>query len=300
MKIDGHVGGADKIKHREFAMASGEMSQDQFTRFLTEILGNLADASCDGSIHFVGMDWRHMSELMAAGGRVYGEIFRPDRLDQDQRRHGDLLSLAPRADLRLQEGHLGPHQHLRARRAGRYRTNVWEYPGINTFRNDRDDELAMHPTVKPVALVADAIKDVSRRGHIVLDGFGGSGTTLIAAQKTARKARLLELDPAYCDVICRRFEAYTGKPAILAESGLPWAEVVDLRAGAGACGGNVTRAGMTGSTALGGPGFSLCSAAAPTAPGEAVFALGPGLEAQGSSGACERQHRAHSGPTGAA
>ena len=88
----------------------------------------------------------------------------------------------------------------------------------------------MHPTVKPVALVADAIKDVSRRGHIVLDGFGRSGTTLIAAQKTARKARLLELDPAYCDVICRRFEAYTGKPAILAESGLPWAEVVDLRA----------------------------------------------------------------------
>jgi DNA modification methylase len=88
----------------------------------------------------------------------------------------------------------------------------------------------MHPTVKPAALVADAIKDVSRRGHIVLDAFGGSGTTLIAAEKTGRKARLLELDPAYCDVICRRFEAYTGKPAILGESGLPWAEVADFRA----------------------------------------------------------------------
>ena len=113
---------------------------------------------------------------------------------------------------------------------GRYRTNVWDYPGVNTFRNGRADELAMHPTVKPVALVADAIKDVSRRGHIVLDAFGGSGTTLIAAEKTGRKARLLELDPAYCDVICRRFEAYTGKPAILAESHLPFAEVAGLRA----------------------------------------------------------------------
>ena len=104
---------------------------------------------------------------------------------------------------------------------GRYRTNVWEYPGINTFRNDRGDELAMHPTVKPVALVADAIKDMSRRGHLVLDAFGRSGTTLIAAEKTRRKARLLELDLAYCDVICHRFEAYTGKPAIFAELGSP-------------------------------------------------------------------------------
>jgi DNA modification methylase len=88
----------------------------------------------------------------------------------------------------------------------------------------------MHPTVKPVALVADAIKDVSRRGHIVLDAFGGSGTTLIAAEKTGRKARLLELDPAYCDVICRRLEAYTGRPALLAVNRSPFAELVALRA----------------------------------------------------------------------
>ena len=113
---------------------------------------------------------------------------------------------------------------------GRYRTNVWEYPGINTFRKDRDDELAMHPTVKPVALVADAIKDVSGRGDIVLDSFGGSGTTLIAAEKTGRKARLLELDPIYCDVICRRFEAYTGKPALRAEDGVPFTELDASRA----------------------------------------------------------------------
>ena len=115
---------------------------------------------------------------------------------------------------------------------GRYRTNVWDYPGVNTFRNGRADELAMHPTVKPVALVADAIKDVSRRGDIILDAFGGSGTTLIAAEKTGRKARILELDPIYCDVICRRFEAYTSKPAQLAANGRPFAEIEAGRAAA--------------------------------------------------------------------
>ncbi len=108
---------------------------------------------------------------------------------------------------------------------GRYRTNVWTYPGINTFRNGREDELAMQPTVKPVAMVADAIKDVSRRGDIVLDAFGGSGTTLIAAEKTGRKARLLELDPIYCNVICRRFQAYSGQPALRAEDGVPFSEL---------------------------------------------------------------------------
>jgi DNA modification methylase len=112
---------------------------------------------------------------------------------------------------------------------GRYRTNVWTYPGINTFHNGREDELAMHPTVKPVALVADAIKDVSKRDEIVLDAFGGSGTTLIAAEKTGRRARLLELDPNYCDVICRRFQAYTGEPALRVEDGLAFGELVASR-----------------------------------------------------------------------
>jgi hypothetical protein len=200
VKIDGHVGGAGKIKHREFAMASGEMSQDQFTRFLTEVLGNMADASCDGSIHFVCMDWRHMSELMTAGGRVYDELKNLVVWTKTnggmgtfyRSRHELILVFKKSTSAHINTFGLGE--------TGRYRTNVWEYPGINTFRNGRDDELAMHPTVKPVALVADAIKHVSRRGHIVLDAFGGSGTTLIAAEKTGRKARLLELDPAYCDV----------------------------------------------------------------------------------------------------
>lgn len=102
---------------------------------------------------------------------------------------------------------------------GRYRTNVWEYAGVNSFGRHRDDSLAMHPTVKPVALVAEAIKDCSRRRQIVLDPFAGSGTTIIAAQKTGRQARVLELDPLYCDTIIRRWQTFTGKRARHAETG---------------------------------------------------------------------------------
>ncbi len=107
---------------------------------------------------------------------------------------------------------------------GRYRTNVWDYAGVNSFGGNQED-LALHPTVKPVALVADAIRDVTRRGDIVLDGFGGSGTTLIAAERTGRVARLIELDPLYCDVICRRYEALTGQPARLEGTDQSFADV---------------------------------------------------------------------------
>jgi DNA modification methylase len=171
-----------------------------------------------------------MSELMAAGGSVYDELKNLVVWTKTNGGMGTFYRSRHELIFVFKKGTAAHINTFGLGETGRYRTNVWEYPGINTFRNDRDDELAMHPTVKPVALVADAIKDVSRRGHIVLDAFGGSGTTLIAAEKTGRHARLLELDPAYCDVICRRFEAYTGKPAILAETGLPWAQIADLRA----------------------------------------------------------------------
>ena len=107
---------------------------------------------------------------------------------------------------------------------GRYRTNVWEYRGFNSFGHDRDEHLRSHPTVKPAALVADAIKDCSRRGDLVLDPFGGSGTTIIAAEKTKRRAAVIELDPTYVDVAVRRWEAYSGRQAICARSGRTFAE----------------------------------------------------------------------------
>jgi DNA modification methylase len=114
---------------------------------------------------------------------------------------------------------------------GRYRTNVWDYAGISSIGAGRSDELAMHPTVKPVALVADAIRDCSRRGEIVLDGFGGSGSTLIAAEKTGRAARLIEYDPIYCDTIIRRWDAFTGKQARLATCGASFDAIADARLG---------------------------------------------------------------------
>jgi DNA modification methylase len=113
---------------------------------------------------------------------------------------------------------------------GRYKSNVWDYAGVNTLRSGRAEELAMHPTVKPVALVADAIKDCSRRGEIVLDPFGGSGSTLIAAEKTGRLARLVEFDPGYCDQIVRRFEQFTGKQARLAAADENFEIVAEERA----------------------------------------------------------------------
>ena len=112
---------------------------------------------------------------------------------------------------------------------GRYRTNVWDYAGISSISASRGDELAMHPTVKPVAMIADAIKDCSRRGEIILDCFGGSGSTLIAAEKTGRRARLIEYDPLYCDTIIRRWEQHSGKRAVLADSGAMFEDVSQQR-----------------------------------------------------------------------
>ena len=211
-------------------MAAGEMSQDQFTRFLTDVLGHMANASCDGAIHFVCMDWRHMTELLAAGNAVYEELKNLIVWAKTNGGMGTFYRSRHELIFVFKKGQAAHINTFGLGETGRYRTNVWEYAGINTFRDGRDAELAMHPTVKPVAMVADAIKDVSRRGDIVLDAFGGSGTTLIAAEKTGRKARLLELDPIYCDVICRRFEAYTGKPALRAEDGVPFTELDASRA----------------------------------------------------------------------
>jgi DNA modification methylase len=107
---------------------------------------------------------------------------------------------------------------------GRSRSNVWDYAGVNTLKSGRLDELAMHPTVKPVALVADAIKDCSRRNGLVLDPFAGSGTVLIAAERTGRRARAMEIDPHYVDVAVKLWQDYTGKAAVLVATGQTFEE----------------------------------------------------------------------------
>jgi DNA modification methylase len=213
--IDGHVCGSGRIRHREFAMGVGEMSKDGFTTFLVDGLKPGAVSCRDGAIAFVCMDWRHMGELLAAGEQVFSEL---KNLCVWNKTNGGMGTFYRSKHELIFVYKIGAAPHINTfglGDTGRYRTNVWDYAGINTFRSNRLEELNLHPTVKPVALVSDAIKDCSRRGEIVLDPFGGSGTTLIAAQKTGRAARLIEYDPAYCDVIIRRFESLTGKSAVL-------------------------------------------------------------------------------------
>ena len=230
VKIDGHVGGSGKIKHREFAMASGEMTVAEFTAFLTDALHHLARHSVDGSIHFVCMDWRHMGEMLAAGHAVYDELKNLIVWAKDnggmgtfyRSRHELVFAFKKGTAPHLNSFELGQH--------GRYRTNVWNYRGANTMRKGRMEELMLHPTVKPVQMIADAIRDVSGRGEIVLDVFGGSGSTLIAAEKTGRRARLVELDPIYCDRILARWEALAKDEAVQTLCGWPHSSTAMLAA----------------------------------------------------------------------
>jgi DNA modification methylase len=206
--IDGHVGGSGKTKHREFAMASGEMTTGQFTDFLASSFRNLCRFSCDGSIHFVCMDWRHMAEMLAAGEDIYSELKNLIVWVKDNGGMGTFYRSRYELVFAFKNGEAPHINTFELGQHGRYRTNVWQYKGVNTLKAGRMDELGMHPTVKPVQMIADAIKDVSGRGDIVLDLFGGSGSTLIAAHNTGRRAYLCELDPIYCDRIIRRWETY--------------------------------------------------------------------------------------------
>jgi DNA modification methylase len=227
--IDGHVCGLGRVRHREFAMGVGEMSREAFTSFLTETLGCAAKRCRDGAIAFVCMDWRHMGELLAAGERVFTEL---KNLCVWNKTNGGMGAFYRSKHELVFAFKVGTAPHVNSfglGETGRYRTNVWDYAGISSISSSRAEELAMHPTVKPVALVADAIRDCSKRGDIVLDPFGGSGTTLIAAEKCGRAARLIEYDPGYCDTIIARWERLTGKRATLSSTGEAFEDVAERR-----------------------------------------------------------------------
>lgn len=226
--IGGHVGGLGRTRHREFAMASGEMSQAEFTRFLTSVFQQLAAASIDGSIQFQCMDWRHIGEVMAAGEATYSKLKNLCVWSKTNGGMGSLYRSQHELVFVFKSGSAPHINNVELGKHGRYRTNVWSYAGVNGFGANRDD-LEMHPTVKPVALVADAILDCSHRRGIVLDAFAGSGTTLMAAQRTGRRGFGIEIDPAYCDVILRRLHKVCGLEAVLDESGLTFAEVARQR-----------------------------------------------------------------------
>lgn len=219
VRINGNVCGLGSVKHREFAFASGEMSEVQFTQFLATTLGNASACMRDGAIAFVCMDWRHMGELLTAGRKTFTELKNVVVWNKSNGGMGAFYRSKHELIFVFKQGAAEHTNSFGLGETGRYRTNVWDYAGISSIGANRSEELAMHPTVKPVALIADAIRDCSRRGEIVLDCFGGSGSTLIAAEKTGRCARIIEYDEHYCDTIVRRWEHFTGKRAVLQETG---------------------------------------------------------------------------------
>lgn len=205
--IQGHVSGLGKVQHREFPMASGEMTSAEFTSFLAATFNRLVRWSANGSIHFHCMDWRHAREIMDAGSASYSELKNLCVWAKTNAGMGSLYRSAHELVFVFKAGSEPHINNVELGKNGRFRTNVWTYAGANSFGRSRDSDLAMHPTVKPVAMVVDAILDCSRRGDIVLDAFAGSGTTLVAAHKTKRRGFGIELDPLYCDTIVRRLQS---------------------------------------------------------------------------------------------
>lgn len=222
--IDGHVCGLGKVKHAEFAMASGEMSSEEFEAFLATVLGNLARFSRDGSIHYVFMDWRHLPEILAAGRSAYTEMKNLVVWNKDNGGMGAFYRSKHELCLVFKHGKAKHINNFGLGQNGRYRTNVWDYAGISSIGSDRSEQLAMHPTVKPVAMIADGMRDCSKKNGLVLDAFSGSGTTIIAAEETGRRARAIEIDPRYADVAIRRWQAMTGREALLENGLIPFGE----------------------------------------------------------------------------
>jgi DNA modification methylase len=229
VEIDGHVCGLGRVRHRDFAMGCGEMSEAEFTAFLKTVFALLAENSIEGSIHQICMDWRHSWEMLNAGRAIYSELKNLCVWNKTNAGMGSFYRSKHELVFVWKSGTAAHINNFELGQHGRHRSNVWDYAGVNSMRPGRLEELAMHPTVKPTALVADAIKDCSRRGGLVLDPFCGSGTTLIAAERTGRKAHALEIDPTYVDVAVRRWQAYTGKSAILAGSGETFEAVEEQR-----------------------------------------------------------------------
>jgi DNA modification methylase len=230
--------GLGSVHHDEFQMASGEMTEDEFINFLTIVFKNLVAVSKDGSIHYHCMDWKHIFEIMVAGRAAYTEFKQLCVWNKDNGGMGTFYRSKHELIFVFKNGTAKHTNNFELGQHDRYRTNVWDYAGMNSFTNQTrartengevsigSEELKMHPTVKPVQLVADAILDCSMNGELILDLFGGSGTTLIACEETDRKCCMMELDPKYVDTIIRRWQKHTNQKAILESTGKIFDEVV--------------------------------------------------------------------------
>jgi DNA modification methylase len=216
VKINGHANA--KGRHREFAMASGEMSEDAFRQFLKETLGAAAAVSRAGAVHFVCMDWRHMDDVFSVGREIYGELLNICVWNKSNAGMGSLYRYKQEMVFVYRVGD-APHANMvELGRHGRNRTNVWDYPSVNSMAGSRREDLALHPTVKPVAMVTDAYQDVTKRGDLVFDMFLGSGTSLIAAERCGRRFRGCDIDPAYVDVAIERWVQMTGGSPVLEQA----------------------------------------------------------------------------------
>jgi DNA modification methylase len=233
VRIAGNVSGRGAVRHADFAMASGEMTDDQFRSFLNVSLRLLAQYSTSGSVHFLCMDWRHANHLVGVGEQVYGELLNLCVWVKDKGGMGSLYRSAHELIFVFKNGRGKHRNNIQLGVYGRDRTNVWRYPSASTFSHQGDEGnlLALHPTVKPVAMIADAILDCSARGEIVLDSFLGSGSTLIAAERTGRVCCGVELNPQYVDVAIRRWQRHTGASALHLVTGKSFDELSAERGG---------------------------------------------------------------------
>jgi hypothetical protein len=223
LPILGHVSGLGAVQHADFAMAAGELSSAEFQSFLRTSLGHAASYSIDGAIHFVCMDWRHQREIIAAGDQVYSELKNLCVWNKSNAGMGALFRSKHELIFVFKVGKRPHVNNVALGRYGRHRSNVWDYASQNALNGSAKSKLSLHPTVKPVAMIADAIRDCSNRGGLILDPFGGAGTTLIAAERTGRRARVIELNPIFVDVSIERWQRLTGGTAVHAESGQPFA-----------------------------------------------------------------------------
>ena len=229
VRIHGHAVGRGKRRHREFKMASGEMSEEAFTSFLEAFIRQTVTFSGEGSIHYLFIDWRHLTELLAAARPRYAEWKALLVWNKTNAGQGNFYRSKHELIAVFKNG-AAPHiNNFGLGGNGRYRANVLDYPSVNALHPARRGDLDLHPTVKPVALVADLIRDCSRRNGIILDPFGGSGTTILAAERAGRVARVIELDPIYVDVAIRRWERVSSITARHAELGLTFRETAAQR-----------------------------------------------------------------------
>ena len=225
------IGGRGRHKHPEFDFASGEMTRAEFVPFLTTALGNAARVSAANAVHFVCIDWKHVRDLVEAAENAYAAYLNLVVWNKTNAGQGGLYRNQHELIGVFRVGDEPHRDNIQKGIFGRNRSNVWTYAGANTFRSGRLQDLADHPTVKPTALVADALRDVTRRDAAVLDSFVGSGTTVLAGEKVGRRVRAVEINPRYAQIATRRWEVMTGKEAVHVESGLT---LVELAQGRGA------------------------------------------------------------------